>query len=109
MNTQGKALNINADEAALHLAAGIPVTHLVFLSDIPGIVSNGEVISTLNESQAKKHIDDGTITGGMIPKVRSSLNALHRGVKDIIIGQYAESGNLQMLLKGTSGTAILSE
>lgn len=107
MDRNGGALNINADEAAFHIAGAIPVTHLLFLSDIPGILKDGKVVQTLNETQAQSYIADGTITEGMIPKVRSSLYALHKGVKDIIIGQYSAKGDLESLLKGKAGTAIL--
>jgi acetylglutamate kinase len=106
VDAAGEPLNINADEVALHLATAFPATHLVFLSDIPGIVRNGETIHQLNEHLVTSFIEDGTISGGMIPKVTSSLNALRSGLHDVIIGRYTESGDLKRLLEAKLGSKI---
>ena len=106
MDAEGKALNINADEAALHLAAAIPADNLVFLSDIAGIIHNGEIFSTLNEDSAEEAIQKEIITDGMIPKVRSSIQAIRHGVGHVIIGQFTEEGDLRLLLSGETGTYI---
>jgi acetylglutamate kinase len=104
---EGGALNINADEAAFHIAAALPAVHLIFISDIPGIVKEGEVISQLNEESIKENIEEGVITGGMIPKVNSSLAALRSGVQDIIICRYGSFGDLKKLIAGSLGSRIL--
>jgi acetylglutamate kinase len=109
MTGDGTALNINADEAALGVAAAIPAKHLVFLSDVPGILKNGKVIRMLHRKEVEEEITSGTIAGGMIPKVRSSVQALEGGVGEIIIGQYAESGDLKDLLEGGKGSTITLE
>ena len=106
MDAEGRALNINADEAALHLAAALHADNLVFLSDIAGIVHNGEVFSALNEESAEEAIKQEIITDGMIPKVRSSIQAIHHGVGHVIIGQFTEEGDLSLLLSGKTGTYI---
>jgi acetylglutamate kinase len=109
MDATGQALNINADEAAFHLAAAIPSSYLVFLSDIPGVLKDDEVIRVLSPGAAEQEIDSGTISGGMIPKVRSSLGALGRGVREVIIGAYHGVGHLTGLLEGSRGTRIIAE
>lgn len=107
MDAEGGALNINADEAALAVAVGMQAEHLVFLSDTPGVRKGGEVISTLDRATAEREIETGTITGGMIPKVRSSLQALDEGVGEIIIGEYTKPGDLKRLIAGAVGTRLI--
>ena len=107
MDPEGEPLNINADEAALAIAAALPSTHLLFLSDVPGILKKGEVIPLLTGEDTEREIGAGIIAGGMIPKVRSSIKALEEGVEDIIIGQYTDAGDLAALLTGNSGTRIV--
>lgn len=109
MDDEGMALNINADEAALAVAAALPAKHLIFLSDVPGILKEGKVIEKLHRKQVEEEITAGTIAGGMIPKVRSSVQALEGGVGEIIIGRYADVEDLQKLLEGSKGTVITLE
>lgn len=109
MDESGSPLNINADEAALALAAALPSSDLVFISDVPGILKGGTVIPSLSRSSAEAEIAAGVIAGGMIPKVRSSLGALESGVERIIIGEYRDTGDLERLLAGSSGTKITAE
>ncbi len=106
MDNAGGALNINADTAALEVAASLKSRFLLFLSDIPGILLDGRVADTLTEEQALRGIQDGKITGGMIPKVRSSLDALKRGVGQIIIGEHGGKGSLAEFLRGGRGTRL---
>jgi acetylglutamate kinase len=73
----GACLNINADLVASHLAGALGAEKLLFLSNVTGICRlNGEVISEMTEAQARWLIEDGVITGGMIPKVQACLDAL---------------------------------
>ncbi len=106
MDTKGSALNINADEAALHLAVILEVDHLIYLSDIPGIDGGNGVLRHIDEHAAETSILEGVISGGMIPKVRSSLDALHKGVGQVIIGQFSSKGDLERLIQGIIGTSI---
>ena len=80
----GEAMNINADVSAAALAAALPATKLIFLSDVPGLMRDqqdpGSLIHSLNASQTEELIDRGTIAGGMIPKVRSATKALAQGL-----------------------------
>ena len=106
MTKTGTALNINADEAALAVASAIPVDDLIFISDIPGILKDDKVIQSLSPANVKNEIDAGVISGGMIPKVESSVKALREGVKSVIIGGYNAGGDLSKLLNGSLGTNI---
>ena len=106
MDQEGRGLNINADSVAFSLAAHLAAAALVFFSDIPGILSDGSVIQALSAPEAKDLIAKGVITGGMIPKVSASLEAMERGVQKVIIGQYAGPGSLARLLEGKQGTRL---
>ena len=106
MDSSGTALNINADEAALALAEALNADSLLFISDIPGILKNNEVIADLTPAQVEAEKDAGVITGGMIPKTESSVEALRAGVGSVIIGGYNAGGDLAKLLDGRLGTRI---
>jgi acetylglutamate kinase len=103
----GNALNINADEAALDVAAALHARSLLFLSDTPGIILDTTVAPQLTEAEIEREIGAGAISGGMIPKARSSIAALKRGVEQIIIGEFNEYGDLARLLDGSQGTRII--
>lgn len=101
-----EGLNINADEVALAIGETLEARSLIFVSDIPGIMREGAVIPSLTESEAHRAIEEGTVTGGMIPKVRSSIAALRAGVGAITIGGYEGPGDLKALADGTRGTVL---
>ncbi len=107
VDSQGRGLNINADEAALALARALPARTLLFLSDIPGILKEDQVIRSLTPLGIEEEIEAGTIAGGMIPKVRSSAQALADGVETVIIGGYRRQGDLEELLEGRAGSRII--
>jgi len=115
METTGKSLNINADEAALALAEALPADILIFISDIPGVLvpaSGGgdpEVLPVLDTPGIRRQIEAGVITGGMIPKVESSAKALDSGVKAVVIGDYRRGGDLKALIEGRKGTKIIKQ
>jgi acetylglutamate kinase len=83
----GKPLNINADLAAAALAKELRVTKLVYLSDVPGLMKDpsdpSTLIKSVNREQAEGLLADGTISGGMIPKIRSAMDALNAGVRKV--------------------------
>ncbi len=105
--TEFKALNINADDAALAVAAKLPAEKLIFISDIPGVLKNDKVISVLDEATIEKEIKAEVISGGMIPKVKASLVAVKAGTKSVVIGTYDELGDLSRLISGKIGTQIV--
>jgi acetylglutamate kinase len=106
MDAAGGALNINADEAALEIARSLRADSLIYLSDIPGILKGGKVIPRLDAAEAEKEIAGGIICGGMIPKVRSSLEALRSGVGAVVIGEFVNSGDLVRLLERKQGSTL---
>jgi acetylglutamate kinase len=102
----GRGLNINADAMAFALAAQVKAEALVFFSDIPGVLCDGSVMQALSAAEARDLVSRGVITGGMIPKVTASLEAMDRGVRKVIIGQYDGPGSLGRLLEGKQGTRL---
>jgi len=106
MDKSGLALNINADSVAFGLAAALGASSLVFLSDTPGVLRDGKTISELYPEEARALVSAGVISGGMIPKVDASLDAVCRDVGTVIIGQYEGAGSLADLLAGRQGTRI---
>ena len=106
MDSEGGGLNINADTAAFQVAAALGASVLVFLSDIPGVISDGSVVQALSETEARNLVSQGVIAGGMVPKVISSFHAMSRGVSRVIIGRYESPGALARLLDGKEGTRL---
>lgn len=82
----GKAVNINADDAASALAVTLKAKHLFFLTNTDGVLDqNKKRIAVLKKSRIPALIKQGVITKGMIPKVQSAIEALKRGVKEVNI------------------------
>ncbi len=79
----GGAYNVNADVVASELAAALKAEKLIFLSDVPGLLEAENVVSELNSDQLKRKLDDGTVTGGMKPKLESALRALAAGCSSV--------------------------
>lgn len=107
MDASGRGLNINADEAAQELAIAAGAEALVFISDIAGVLKNGEVIPSLDGPTIEAEVASGVIGGGMVPKVRSARQAVESGVGKVVIGGYQKAGDLLRLLAGQSGTTIV--
>jgi acetylglutamate kinase len=104
----GAAVNINADDVAFALAGALEVESLVFLSDVPGVLIDGEPVPALTAAMAEAQIAAGEISGGMIPKVRNAMTAIERGVRQVVIGDYTQAGDLRSLVSGGRGTAIVA-
>ena len=102
----GIGVNINADSVALVLAPALRAHALVFLSDVEGILKDGTVMRQVTPEVIEREIHSGTISGGMIPKVRASLGAIDDGVGEVVIGTYGGTGALSRLLNGDAGTVI---
>ena len=81
--------NVNADHAATAIAAKLGAIKLVFISNVPGVLVAGRVVRAVTAGQAEQWIDDGIITGGMIPKVRSAIEAVRGGVAQAVITNLA--------------------
>ncbi len=70
-------LNVNADDAAADLARGLSATKLLYLSDVPGVLdAQGRLLSELTDHEVRALVDQGVISGGMIPKAEAALRAL---------------------------------
>ncbi len=106
MDAAGNALNINADTVAFRIAARLSAHALIFFSDTPGILCDGSIVQALSAEEARSLIARGVITGGMVPKVSASLEAMERGVDKVIIGQYDGAGSLARLMEGKQGTRL---
>ncbi len=86
VDDEGRRYNINADSVASAIAVSLKAEKLIFLTDSDGVLDkNGNLISSIEISQINSLIEDGTITGGMIPKMLSSKEALERGVGKVHI------------------------
>lgn len=111
IDKDGTVFNVNADVAAGSIAAALSAVKLVYLTDIEGVKINGELISHLSQNEAEKYIADGTISGGMIPKVESALSALESGVQKvhIIDGRVDHALLLEIFTKEGIGTEIVNE
>ena len=101
-------LNINADDAAMALAIALKARCLIFLSDIPGILKDGIVLNRVTPAIAEAEITAGVISGGMIPKVRSSLEALQQGITSVVIGGYQQRGDLQGFIEARLGSSMMA-
>jgi len=108
--SEGETYNINADLVAGKVASALDARKLVLLTDTAGVLDEeGDLISTLKMDEAQKKISDGTIKGGMIPKVNCCLAALREGVKKthIIDGREPHAILLEILTKIGVGTEIV--
>ncbi len=105
----GEALNINADTVAFHISKGLIVDDLIFISDVEGIIKEGEIVPKIPVNQIEQDISNHVITGGMIPKVRASVDAIESGIGKIVIGTYSQRGDLERLIEGKKGTIIAME
>lgn len=109
----GQKLNCNADEAAGAVAGALAAEKLVNVSDTHGIRASaddeGSLLSHLSEADAERLLSDGVITGGMIPKVRTLLDALKGGVKKchIVSGRVPHSLLLEIYTDRGVGTEIV--
>ena len=86
---QGNVYNINADTAAAYIAGAMNAERLISMTDIAGILKDKDepssLIPCIDIEEAVELFRDGTISGGMIPKVECCIDAIHRGVKKVII------------------------
>ncbi len=105
----GRGVNINADEAALALAEALGADRLLFLSDTPGILQEDELVPVVDSARAEELIANGVIQGGMTAKVRAALEAVRRGVGEVIIGEYCVRGDLTRMCAGEGCTRIVAE
>ncbi len=108
----GETYNINADTFAGAIAGALEAVRLLFLTDVDGVLDrNGELIKELTVSQARALIADGTISGGMIPKVETCIEAAEKGVEGVVIlnGRTAHAVLLELFTDQGAGTLIVPD
>lgn len=91
---QGELLNINADYLARAVAISLGAKKLILMTDVKGVLENGQVLEHLNFVDVQKKIDSGVITGGMIPKIQSAVQTVQAGVEQVIIGDNLTDGTI---------------
>ncbi len=106
----GHTYNINADTFAGAIAGALEAKRLLFLTDVPGVMdADRQVLPELTVAQAKAMIADGTISGGMIPKVETCIEAIERGVEGVVIlnGKVPHAVLLELFTEHGAGTLIV--
>ena len=106
----GETYNINADVVAGEIAAALKAEKLLLLTDVPGVLNkNKELINTMTNEEALALIDDGTVEGGMFPKIKCCLKALKGGVQKahIIDGRLKHAVLLEVFTDKGIGTEIV--
>ena len=106
----GHTYNINADTFAGAIAGALNAKRLLFLTDVPGVMdANKEFQKELTVRQCKAMIADGTIAGGMIPKVETCMHAIEKGVEGVVIlnGKTPHAVLLELFTEQGAGTLIV--
>ena len=106
----GHTYNINADTFAGAVAGALGAKRLLFLTDVPGVLDRDKnLIKELSVTQARALIADGTISGGMIPKVETCIEALEKGVEGVVIlnGKTSHAVLLELFTEHGAGTLIV--
>ena len=91
---QGDLLNINADYLARAVAISLGAKKLILMTDVKGVLENGQVLNHLNLVDVQEKIDSGVVTGGMIPKIQSAVQTVESGVEQVIIGDNLTDGTI---------------
>ncbi len=105
----GETLNINADTFAAALATALKAKRLLLLTDVEGVLDrNGQIIKSLTTAEAQRLIEDGTISGGMIPKIEGCLDVIAEGVEAVVIinGRVPHAVLLELFTEHGAGTLI---
>lgn len=114
-DADGQHYNINADTAASAIAAALHADQLVMVTDVPGIMTKdeGKTVARLTPAHVERLLLDGTIQGGMIPKVNAALASVEKGVKSVCIVDGQAPGVLTSLMTAgkasVPGTKIVAE
>ena len=109
ISRDGETLNINADSFASALAARMKAKRLLLLTDVEGVLDKqGKLVEELSVEEAKELIRDGTISGGMIPKIEGCIEVVESGVEAVVIinGRVPHSVLLELLTDHGVGTLV---
>jgi acetylglutamate kinase len=110
VDEDGRSLNVNADTVAGAVAAALKAEKLLLMTDIDGVRgSDGVIASSMRASDVRERIEEGVISGGMIPKVQSALDALSMGVHKVHVvdGRVQHAALLEVFTDRGIGTEIL--
>jgi acetylglutamate kinase len=105
----GETLNVNGDTAAGAIASALKADRLLLLTDVSGVKNAaGEVVTELKAGQIREMTMEGTIAGGMIPKTETALDALHSGVRAVVIldGRAPNAVLLELFTEHGAGSLI---
>jgi len=104
----GHAYNINADTVAAEMAVALGAAKLILLTDVPGVQgADGNVVAVLARDDARRRIETGEVTGGMIPKLEACLRSLDRVPQaHIIDGRVPHSLLLELFTEAGIGTMV---
>lgn len=105
----GQTYNVNADTFAGAIAGAMKAKRLLLLTDVPGVLDkNKKLIEQLTVDDCRRLIADGTVTGGMIPKIETCIYAIERGVEGVVIldGKVPHAVLLELLTDHGAGTLI---
>jgi acetylglutamate kinase len=105
----GETYNINADTFAGAIAGAMRARRLLLLTDVPGVLDKEKnLIKQMTIDDSRKRIADGTVSGGMIPKVQTCIEALERGVEGVVIldGKVPHAVLLELLTDHGAGSLI---
>ncbi len=105
----GETYNVNADTFAGAVAGALNAKRLLFLTDVAGVLDKDKnLIKELTVAEARRLIADGTVSGGMIPKVETCIEAIERGVEGVVIldGKVPHAVLLELFTEGGAGTLI---
>ena len=105
----GETLNINGDTVSGAIASALKADRLLLLTDVSGVQDkNGSIITELNSTQIKNWINEGIISGGMIPKTETALLALKGGVRGVVIldGRVPNACLLELFTEHGAGSLI---
>jgi acetylglutamate kinase len=109
MSSVGGTYNVNADTFAGAIAGALKAKRLLLLTDVPGVLDKSkQLIKQLTIADARRLIADGTISGGMIPKVETCIYALEAGVEGVVIldGKVEHAVLLELLTDLGAGTLL---
>src|SRR3546814_6428343 len=114
-DSSGQAYNINADAVAGVLAAALGAEKVIYLTDVAGLLADvsdpASVISRIGSAALQTMVDDGTLTGGMIPKIEACLAAVRNGVSSahLLEGRQPHVALLELFSDAGVGTMITQE
>ncbi|HOK45000.1 MAG TPA: acetylglutamate kinase [Bryobacteraceae bacterium] len=108
---EGRIFNVNADQMASACAVAFQADRLIFLTDVNGVLgTNGELLPVLTASGGEQLIRTGVATGGMQAKLNAAIEALRKGVREIVIAPGGESGIISRILSGEAvGSRLIEE